>query len=687
MTIYNRFAPDKRWVALQAQSGRRLQSAELNEMQSLSLYRDKRMGDVIFGSGHIIEGGQMYIQDDKKKVIIFPATVYFDGVIHDIDEKRIAITGQGEEIIGLKITYTTVTYEMEEGKELLDPAVGYANFGSPGMDRLVATPEWVLNDAAAIPMYRLINGEVITAKVPPELEGFTPVLARRTYDASGSFLVSGMDGFIEPAEGDFVTLVIEAGKAYVLGYEINRLVPTRIKVKKSLDTRRVSDERKTFVAGTTRYSLNSKPVKAIQEITAMVRLSNVSITRGGSTSQDSLPVEAVDDIISIAQGSKTYIKNTDYKLNENSVEWIGTARPSIGETYRVTFDYTKPMVQGTDYKLEAGKSEVTWLSGELPVANSIFNVTYDYYLSRRDVFYLTADGQIRIVTGQSDIHPPSPPVPPDVLELGELQYPPASSEVVVVNNKPKRLTMLELRSLLDRLERAEYNQAMLELDRTAQISDPATFKKGFFTDNFTNFERADLERGFDAMIDPANQTLQLPVNQLFLELEVESLDSARMHERLLTLDYAEQLIIDQSYGTEALNVNPYQVFGSQATIRLTPSQDSWVETSYIYQTVWGWWDAWWTGNRTETRVILDENIPFIRQRVVTVYGEGFEPNSNNLQATFDGVDVLLTPVTGFEAGTKTGTIKANGAGKFIATFTIPPNIRTGTREVRIFNYV
>lgn len=686
MSVYNRFAPDKRWVALQAQSGRRLQSAELNEMQSLSLYRDKRMGDVIFGSGHIIEGGQIYVQDDKKNVIIFPATVYFDGVIHDIGERRIPIFGTGEEVIGLKITYSTVTYEMQ--KELLDPAVGYANFGSPGMDRLVAAPEWVLNDAAAIPMYRLFDGEVVTAKVPPELEGFTPVLARRTYDTSGSFLVSGMDGFIEPADGEFVTLVIEAGKAYVLGYEINRLVPTRIKLKKALDSRRVSDEVKSFVTGTTHYSLNSKPVKAIQEITARVRLLDVSLTRGGSTAQDSLPTDAVVDIISIVQGTKTYTKGKDYQLTENSVDWsIGTTRPNIGETYKVTFEYMKQMVQGTDYKLEEGKSEVTWLGGDLPVSGSIFNVTYDYYLSRKDVFYLTADGQIQIVTGQSDVHPPTPPVPPDILELGELQFPPASSEVVVSNNKPKRLTMLELRSLLDRLERAEYNQAMLELDRTAQISDPATFKKGFFTDNFTNFERADLEKGFDAMIDPANQTLQLPVNQLFVQTEFESGDSVKQHERLLTLDYTEQVIIDQSYGTEALNVNPYQVFGSQATTRLTPSQDSWVETSYVYQTVWGWWDAWWGGGRTETRVILDENVPYIRQRIITVYGEGFEPNSNNLQATFDGVEVALLPSTGYEAGTKTGTVKANGAGKFIATFTIPPNIRTGTREVRIFNYV
>ncbi|MUT65325.1 DUF4815 domain-containing protein [Paenibacillus sp. NEAU-GSW1] len=685
MSVYNRFDPNDRWVSLLAQSGRRLQSAELNEIQSLALHRDKQMGDVIFGAGHIIEGGQIYVQlAPAKLAIIFPSKVYVDGIIHKIGEKKIPITGAGEEVIGLKIVYETITYEIK--KELLDPAVGYANFGSPGMDRLIAVPDWVVNDPAAIPMYRIIDGQVVTAKVPPELEGFTPMLARRTHDTSGSFLVSGMDGFIEPAEGDYVTLVIEAGKAYVLGYEINRLVPTRIKLGKALESRRVFDEVK-YYNGTDIHSLSSKPVKAIQEVTAMLRL-DATLTYDGSSLYNPIGSDAVVDIYSIEQLGKTFVKGKDYKLTDNSVDWsIGTTRPANNVAYQVKYDCMKKLTQGVDYKLLEGTNELMLTGSSRPILERHFNVTYDYYLSRRDAFYLTADGQIQIVTGQSDINPPAPPVPPDILALGELHFSAGGLETKVVNNKPKRLTMLELRSLLDRLERAEYNQAMLELDRTAQITDQTTNKKGIFTDNFTNFERADLGFGFDAMIDPANQTLQLPVNQLFIQMEFESGESVRQHERLLTLDYTEEVIIDQSYGTESLNINPYQVFGSQATIRLTPSQDSWVETSYVYETVWGWWDAWWSGNRTETRVILDENIPYIRQRVVTVHGEGFEPNCDNLQATFDGVNVQLVPADGSAAGTKNGTVKANGAGKFTATFIIPENIRTGTREVRIYNYV
>jgi hypothetical protein len=155
----------------------------------------------------------------------------------------------------------------------------------------------------------------------------------------------------------------------------------------------------------------------------------------------------------------------------------------------------------------------------------------------------------------------------------------------------------------------------------------------------------------------------------------------------LTLDYTEVVVVEQNYATEAMNVNPYQVFGAQATIRLTPSQDSWVEQTVVSKVVWGWWDAWWGGSRTETRVILDEHVPFIRRRVVTVHGEGFEPNADNLRATFDGVAAALQPGAGTQAGTSPGTVRANGTGQFTASFTIPENIRTGTREVRIFNYV
>jgi hypothetical protein len=687
-TYYDRFDPAKRWYKLLAVAGRRLQSAELNEIQSLFLYRDRRIADAVFGAGHILDGCQLYIAEDLKSVKITAGSVYLDGAIHDIPETALTITGAGEEVVGLKVEYKTVTYEQDP--TLLDPAVGFENFGLPGMDRLVAEPKWVVNDATAIPVFKLVDGQLVTPTTPPELEGITPLLARRTYDTSGNFVVSGLEGFVEDKDADNINLVVEAGKAYVLGREIEKLTPVRVTVPKAKTTRRVVNETKTYQAGTDVYPLNSKPVSQIVTLTAIVQVTE-NITRGSTpNTSDPLPKTPVVDVVEVKQGTTIYVRGTDYQLSGNYIDWsLDGAEPAGGTTYTVTYRYVKTMVAGTDYTLE--NDAVKFLTGDRPVDGSTFQVTYDFYLARKDIFYLNWKGEIVVIQGQPEVFPPLPTAPPDVLVLGEIYLPPnaGADKVQVTNYKPKRLTMLELRSLLDRLERAEYNQALTALDTEAQLADPTTVKKGIFTDNFTNFERTDVfHPDFDAMIDPVNNVLMLPVDITVTDGVVDQQNSTvRFHERLVTMPYTEEVVIDQQAATEQFNVNPYMVFGNQAVIRLNPSQDTWVEQSVVTRTVWAWWLPWWSGTHVETRVILEENVPYIRQREVYIYGENFEPNSDNIQATFDGVQVNLVPVGSTQAGTQTGTVRADASGRFTAKFTIPPGIRTGTREVRVFNYV
>ncbi|WP_139489370.1 DUF4815 domain-containing protein [Brevibacillus dissolubilis] len=691
-TYYNRFDPKKRWVSVQAVGGRRLQSAELNEMQSLSLYRDKQLGDVIFGSGHIIEGGQLYINTTKTSLKISPARVYLEGIIHEIPETTLTITGHGAEVIGLTVEYRNISFE--DDPTLYDPAVGYDNHGMPGADRMVADPKWLVNDPDATMMYRLEDGILVTSKLPPELEGFTPVLARRTYDTSGNFLVSGMDGFIEHGAGqdeEHVTLVVDAGRAYVQGFEINKLVPMRIQIEKALDTQSVINEPKTYDKDVSKYELSFQPVSRLGQVSALVEVTE-NVMRGMGSLMDLLPKNPVLEIVSVTTGSTVYVKNRDYKLTSNHVDWTpadtGSMEPIANTSYQVTYRYNKLLVFGRDITLENGMLTFLDLGEKKPVHGCTITVDYDFYLPRKDVYYLTADGEIKVIQGQSGLYPPTPASPPDVLELGEIFLPANSDHAIVTNRKPKRLTMLELRSLLDRLERAEYNQALSDLDRAAQYTDPTVQKKGIFTDNFTNFERSDVTHpGFDAMFDPVEKTLQLPMTQKLSELTVDGEKSTvRIHERLMTIGYEEEVLIDQPFATEAMNINPYQVFGNLATIRLIPSHDIWVEQFFVTQVIWGWWLEWWNNGRTVTRMILDEQIPFIRVRDVAVIGEGFEPFSDNIMATFDGKPVVLTPLdAGTTAGTQKGTVRADGLGRLTCKFTIPAGIRAGTREVRFWN--
>ena len=687
-TYYNRFSPANNWFELLAIAGRRLQSAEIAEIQSMSIYRDRRIADVLFGTGHIIDGCQISINDAKDQADVTKGSVYYDGMIYDIPGDSVVVTGVGQEVIGLRVTYQVVTHEQEP--TLKDPAIGLQNYGLPGMDRRVAHLDWVKDDPAAFPVYRLQDGMVVMAAVPPELEGITPILSRRTYDTSGSFLVSGMDGFIEALDANNVNLVIEAGKAYVLGREIDKLIPTKIPVAKARATRTVVNETKTYHTGTDEYALNSTPVKQINALTATVEVTE-NITRGnipGTT--DLLPKTPVVSIVSVSQGGTTYAAGVDYQQTGNTVDWsLAGIEPDGGTTYSVTYRYTKTMVPNTDY--DQNENKARFLAGDRPVDGTTFQVTYDFYLGRRDLFYLEANGDFEVVSGQPDVFPFTPIAPPNVLALGEIYFPPNgdAADIVVTNYKPKRLTMLELRAMLDRLERAEYNMAITELDTIAQTSDPTVARVGTLTDNFTNFERCDITHPlWDATLDPEDNALILPLNYEEHDLAADAVNTtAVLKGRLYMLPYTEEVILEQSLATECMNINPYAVWGNVGVISLDPSEDVWLEVTVVHSTIWAWWRSIWWNNRTTTTLLVDEQVAMIRQRTVLMKGENFLPDSDSIQATFDGVAVALTPAAPTVAGTNAGTVRADADGKFTATFEIPANIRSGTREVRAFNNV
>ena len=681
-TYYDRFDPAKRWKKLQFVAGRRLQSAEVNEIQSLLMESDRRLGDALFGSGNILDGCQPIIASDKKSVLITDGHAYIDGVVVYVGEQTVVITGSGTESIGIMAVYSTATYETDP--TLLDPAVGAENYGLPGSDRLVLTPTWVKDSADASQVFKFIDGVLVQSALPPELEGITPILARRTYDTNGSFLVSGMGAWIEERDGfpDTVALGIEAGAAYVQGFEIRKLAPERVVCNKAKDTLSVVNETKTYLTGTTTYALNNKPVAAVSLLSATVEITE-SVSRGNTPgSADLLPHTPVVSIISASYGGTTYTQGTDYQLVGNTIDWsLGGAEPGSGVTYSVTYRFTKSMVLGTDFSLSS--DSIVFLSGDLPVSGTTFQVSYTFYVGRRDLMYLTRDGEFKVLTGDPAITPPLPPDPVDVLVLAEIYYPANgdAADVVVTNRSPKRLTMQELQYMYTRIRRAEYNLAIQTLDTTAQTMDPTVARLGTFTDNFTTTERSDLyHASFDAVLDTADAILQLPYEQEYDALAYSAANTtARVHETKTTQPYTEVVALSQLKASDLMNVNPYGVITNICTIRPIPGQDYWVVANVLTRTING---ASWTG--TVENVLEDVTFD-MRQIDVVVRGEGFEPNGADVYATFDGKPVALTPLESTPSGVAAGTIKGKTDGTIVAQFTIPSGVRSGTREILLYS--
>ncbi len=138
---------------------------------------------------------------------------------------------------------------------LLDPAQGASNYQAPGATRYeIATrlSKRTLDSAdesSFFEVIRLVDG-VKTKEIDyPVYSEIEKTLARRTFEESGNYTV---DPFVLSLEeeaydanntldSNSFTAVLDPGKAYVGGYEVQTIAPTRIQIPRARQTSNVSD--------------------------------------------------------------------------------------------------------------------------------------------------------------------------------------------------------------------------------------------------------------------------------------------------------------------------------------------------------------------------------------------------------------------------------------------------------------
>lgn len=719
MPYYDDYDPSKKYVQMLALPGRVEQAREFTQIQTM--FRDflKRGLDVFLRDGDIVEGCILTI--DGTTAHISEGKIYLNGLIHPVAQTEITITGVGAEVIGAKLIETIVTEA--DDPSLRDPAQGHDNYQQPGAHRLKQEVELVLNDPTAVPVFRLHDGNILNKEATPQLDVLMEVLARRTYDESGNYRVDGFQMSASNFDDTKVSLNIEKGKAYVLGYEVTKPYASRVLLDKSLDTRTVLSEPKVYTNGTNLYKLNNAPVKQVNRVVAVVQVTE-TITRGNiGGGVDFLPKKPVVEIVSVTQGATTFVRGTDYQLTADGVDWsLPGQEPAIGTTYTVTYKYNKQMVPNTDYVLtvQNGNYYIDFSpDGDNPVNGTTFNVDYDFYLARIDVISLDKDGNFVVTKGQPDIERlvKAPIVEnPYILPLASVKLPPNSANVTITEFLNKRISYQDIYAILKRLEDLEYNQAIDALDQEAMKGESPTNLKGIFSEGFIGLSRADLTHpNYDATIDFTKGELVLPTTPTPNKLLVDgSGTTGKIMSRLALADFTKEVAISQPYATGTMLINPYQVYKKTGQVTLNPAVDRWVDTENIMVNTNSssqsevvttnvrrlpWWQIYASGlqagvasstitntkktteTTVSTKVILDEAVSYMRSIVVTARGEGFYPNSDNVECLFDGKKVLLQGINGTQQGTVEGTVKVREDGTFEAQFTIPSNIRTGTKEV------
>jgi hypothetical protein len=187
-------------------------------------------------------------------------------ILTDLNETTILLkyTQTPSLTIGLQLTETIVTDLIDS--TLLDNAAGSYNENAPGAHRyaidatLTAIPyrESYQNPDFAV-MLNIKQGHVEESNERSEYARIYEELAKRTFDESGDYFVRGLgirtrehldtginEGLYTTAGGGDPTKLsidVEAGLAYVKGYEVNKLSTTHVITDKSLAYANVNNQR------------------------------------------------------------------------------------------------------------------------------------------------------------------------------------------------------------------------------------------------------------------------------------------------------------------------------------------------------------------------------------------------------------------------------------------------------------
>lgn len=387
------------------------------------------------------------------------------------------------------------------------------------------------------------------------------------------------------------------------------------------------------------------------------------------------------------------------------------------------------------------------MSGVKPEENSVVTVAYDYYLTRIDMLTLDKDGDFQIISGQpAKATEVTPPLHQDplTLRIGYITVQPLTRVAGTTLNTVTRLPFSELQNMESRISNIEYNETVNALRDNAMANQNPVTLKNVFSDGFTDITKADLTHvdaqgnpDFTAAFEFEDGAITVPFKaQSPLQPDVlDTASSLHKFDHMVTAPFTETAVVSQPLATGVKNINPYNVFRTLGAMKLDPAVDNWVD--YTKSTIYvdggnqkvnmsRWWlhkgkdlinggtDALdelaskgitiergqsYTARNGQTGVKQNASaytesvgyktvasaIEFMRPRTVNFESSNLQPLADNLVGTFDGQSVAITPAKGYNAGSTTGSIRADVNGVAKGSFTIPAGVRCGTREFRLAN--
>jgi hypothetical protein len=335
--------------------------------------------------------------------------------------------------VGLQILEEIVV--PEDDTSLNDPSQGYSNFSAPGAHRFKLTANLTkkdINDKSVtdfIELLRLEEGiilEIVNDSKRQLARSFEQTFARRTYDESGDYVVKpfkftreenlndGINNGIftvgsETTEGNIPTkelfnLTVSPGKAYVRGYEIDKLGTSFVDVRKPRDfdsrnnltirtdgrgvefrtTTDIPHDRVVASFGQVVPLLNSTDgvigyaiFKLYEELASynVIRLANVKFISNSTN---------ISNIAKIRFGG-----TIDYAANTSAGGTIISITAVAGQAKTYLFKVFQSIIKSvTDTKVQ---NVVTYVTGSVGAANTITISNRNYYSTTPSDYTLKID--------------------------------------------------------------------------------------------------------------------------------------------------------------------------------------------------------------------------------------------------------------------------------------------------------
>ena len=211
--------------------------------------------------------------------------------------------------VGLLISENVVTAYQDDS--LFDNAAGYSNFSAPGADRFQIKTTLIkkdiddVNDENFVELIRLKNGIIEKFVAKTDYNIIQDELARRTFDESGDYYIDpfqvvvreslndnrGNNGVYQrtqkTANGgtpskDLMVYKVSPGKAYVRGYEIQKITSTLIDVPKPRTVKTVENGTTIFngTSQTKLFNVHGSPVVGFGTTATLSLRSQLTNTNG-----------------------------------------------------------------------------------------------------------------------------------------------------------------------------------------------------------------------------------------------------------------------------------------------------------------------------------------------------------------------------------------------------------------------